>query len=90
MLQAKEEADALDVSLALATENLRLRELSFNQGLSTSIDRIDAELSLTAVKTQQLGAKYRYMQAYAKVMAISGQVDEFINRTQLQGAAYAG
>ncbi|MGI2114837.1 TolC family protein [Shewanella frigidimarina] len=90
MLQAKEEADALDVSLALATENLRLRELSFNQGLSTSIDRIDAELSLTAVKTQQLGAKYRYMQAYAKVMAISGQVEEFINRTQFQGAANAG
>ncbi|WP_259396770.1 TolC family protein [Shewanella sp. SG41-3] len=90
MLQAKEEADALNTSLALATENLRLRELSFNQGLSTSIDRIDAELSLTAVKTQQLGAKYRYIQAYAKVMAISGQVDEFINRTQLQGAAYAG
>jgi len=90
MLQAKEEADALNVSLALATENLRLRELSFNQGLSTSIDRVDAELSLTAVKTQQLGAKYRYMQAYANVMAISGQVDEFINRTQLQEAAYAG
>ncbi|WP_137224801.1 TolC family protein [Shewanella sp. MEBiC00475] len=90
MLQAKEEADALDVSLALATENLRLRELSFNQGLSTSIDRVDAELSLTAVKTQQLGAKYRYIQAYAKVMAVSGQVDEFINRTQIQGTAYAG
>ncbi|GGB62655.1 TolC family protein [Shewanella inventionis] len=89
MLQAKEEVDALDVSLALATENLRLRELAFNQGLSTSIDRVDAELSLTAVKTKQLGAQYRYMQAYAKVMAISGQVDDYINRTQIQGASNA-
>ncbi|GGP88820.1 TolC family protein [Shewanella ulleungensis] len=89
MLQAKEEVDALDTSLALATENLRLRELAFNQGLSTSIDRVDAELSLTAVKTKQLGAKYRYMQAYAKVMAVSGQVDEYVNRTQIQGASHA-
>jgi outer membrane protein TolC len=89
MLQAKEEVDALDVSLALASENLRLRELAFNQGLSTSIDRVDAELSLTAVKTKQLGAKYRYMQAYAKVMAVSGQVDEYVNRTQIQGASHA-
>lgn len=87
MLQAQEEVEALNASLALATENLRLRELAFNQGLSTSIERVDAELNLTAVKTKQLGAKYRYMQAYAKVMAVSGQVDEYIN--QIQGASHA-
>jgi len=81
MMQAIEEIDALDTSLALAEENLRLRELAFNQGLSTSIDRVDAELKLAAVKTQQLGAKYRYLQTYAKLMAISGQLDEFIART---------
>ena len=82
LLQAHEEVAALNTSLALATENLRLRELAFNQGLSTSVDRVDAELKLNAVKTQQLGAKYRYLQAYAKLMAISGQLDEFIGRTQ--------
>ena len=65
----------------LATENLRLREIAFNQGLSTSIDRVDAELKLSAVKTQQLGASYRYVQAYARLMAISGQLDEFIGRS---------
>ena len=81
LLQAKEEFKALNTSLELATENLRLREIAFNQGLSTSIDRVDAELKLSAVKTQQLGASYRYVQAYARLMAISGQLDEFIGRS---------
>lgn len=81
LLQAEEEVKALDTSLELATENLRLREIAFNQGLSTSIDRVDAELKLSAVKTQQLAARYRYVQAYARLMAISGQLDEFIGRT---------
>ncbi|MBW8182809.1 TolC family protein [Shewanella nanhaiensis] len=79
--QAQEEVVALDTSLSLAEENLRLREIAFNQGLSTSIDRVDAELKLSAVKTQQLGAKYRYVQSYARLMAISGQLDDFIGRT---------
>lgn len=81
LLQAEEEFKALNTSLELATENLRLREIAFNQGLSTSIDRVDAELKLSAVKTQQLGARYRYVQAYARLMAISGQLDEFIGRS---------
>lgn len=81
LLQAEEEFKALNTSLELATENLRLREIAFNQGLSTSIDRVDAELKLSAVKTQQLGASYRYVQAYARLMAISGQLDEFIGRS---------
>ena len=79
--QAQEEAVALNTSLSLAEENLRLREMAFNQGLSTSIDRVDAELKLSAVKMQQLGAKYRYVQSYARLMSISGQLDDFIGRT---------
>lgn len=59
LLQAEEEFKALNTSLELATENLRLREIAFNQGLSTSIDRVDAELKLSAVKTQQLGSTLR-------------------------------
>lgn len=81
LLQAEEEVNSLNTSLELASENLRLREIAFNQGLSTSIDRVDAELKLSAVKTQQLGASYRYVQAYARLMAISGQLDEFIGRS---------
>ena len=87
--QAQEEVLALDVSLSLAEENLRLRDIAFNQGLSTSIDRVDAELTLSAVKTQQLGAKYRYVQAYARLMTISGQLDEFVARTHILETSHA-
>ncbi|MDC8854137.1 TolC family protein [Shewanella algae] len=90
LLQAEEEVNALNSSLALADENLKLRELAFNQGLSTSIDRVDAELKLSAVRTKQLAAQYRYVQAYARLMAVSGQLDEFIGRSDKQEIQDAG
>ncbi|MBO2605105.1 TolC family protein [Shewanella algae] len=90
LLQAEEEVNALNSSLALAEENLKLRELAFKQGLSTSIDRVDAELKLSAVRTKQLAAQYRYVQAYARLMAVSGQLDEFIGRSDKQEIQDAG
>ncbi|RTR40484.1 TolC family protein [Shewanella canadensis] len=81
LLQAQEEVLSLETSLSLAQENKRLRDLAFRQGLSTSIEKVDAELKLTGVETQQLGAKYRYIQAYARLMAISGQLEEFLGRS---------
>ncbi len=80
--QAQEEVQSLELSLDLAEENKRLRDLAFSQGLSTSIEKVDAELKLNAVKTQQLAARYRYVLAYAKLMAVSGQLDEFIGHTR--------
>ncbi|QFU24631.1 TolC family protein [Shewanella eurypsychrophilus] len=85
--QAQEEVQSLELSVSLATENKRLRDLAFRQGLSTSIEKVDAELKLTGVETQQLGAKYRYVQAYARLMAISGQLDEFLGRSSAQTRA---
>ncbi|MFT5788676.1 MAG: outer membrane protein TolC [Shewanella sp.] len=85
LLQAQEEVISLNTSLSLAQENKRLRDIAFRQGLSTSIEKVDAELKLTAVETQQLGAQYRYIQSYARLMAISGQLDEFIGRSLQQG-----
>ena len=87
LLQAQEEVQSLDLSLSLATENKRLRDLAFRQGLSTSIEKVDAELKLTGVEMQQLGAKYRYVQAYARLMAVSGQLDEFLGRSSIETSA---
>ncbi|MCH1918140.1 TolC family protein [Shewanella sp. A3A] len=84
MQQAAEEISSLNTSRKLAQENLRLRELAFNQGLATSVERVDAELKLSAVNTRQLAAKYRYMQAYAQLMAVSGQLDDFIGYSKQQ------
>ena len=80
--QAKDEMTSLKISLELATENERLRDLAFFQGLSTSIEKVDAELKLTAVKTKQLAAKYHYIQAYARLMSMSSQISQFIKNSK--------
>ncbi|QSX33226.1 TolC family protein [Shewanella avicenniae] len=84
MQQAAEEIHSLNTSRELAVENLHLRELAFNQGLATSVERVDAELKLSAVNTKQLAAQYRYLQAYAHLMAVSGQLDDFIGYSKQQ------
>ena len=75
--QAIEEVQGLDSSLALAEENLRLRKKSFNQGLSTSLDVIDAELYLASIKTQQQVASFNYIIALNKLLALSSKMSAF-------------
>ncbi len=78
-LQSLEEHDGLGTSLELARENVRLREIAFSQGLSTSLDVIDGQLFLAGVKTQRLLAAYRYVLSLARLLAISGGQDDFIS-----------
>ncbi len=83
--QALEEYNGLKSSLALAKENIRLREKAFSQGLSTSLDVVDAELYLSAVKTQRLAAAYQYVMCLTCLLAISGEMNTFNNYQQYQG-----
>jgi outer membrane protein TolC len=75
--QAIEEVEGLQSSALLAQENLRLRKKSFNQGLSTSLDVIDAELYLASIKTQQQVARFNYVIALNKLLALSSQMSAF-------------
>ncbi|WP_305844677.1 TolC family protein [Photobacterium leiognathi] len=83
--QALEEYNGLKSSLALAKENIRLREKAFSQGLSTSLDVVDAELYLSAVKTQRFAAAYQYVMCLTRLLAISGEMNTFNNYQQYQG-----
>jgi outer membrane protein TolC len=76
-LQSIEEVNGLDSSLTLAEENLRLRKKSFNQGLSTSLEVIDAQLFLASIKTQQQVASFNYIIALNKLLALSSQMSKF-------------
>jgi outer membrane protein TolC len=69
--QAIEEVQGLDSSLALASESLRLRKKSFLQGLATSLDVIDAELYLASIETQQQQARFNYLIALNRLLALS-------------------
>jgi outer membrane protein TolC len=75
--QAIEEVQGLESNLALAEENLNLRAKAFNQGLSTSIDVVDAELFLADIKIQQQVAKFNYVIALNKLLSLSSKMSTF-------------
>ncbi|MGF1687200.1 TolC family protein [Photobacterium japonica] len=84
-MQALEEYNGLASSLSLASENVLLREKAFNQGLSTSLDVVDAELYLASVKTQRVVAAYQYVISLTRLLAISGEINQFHHYQQFQG-----
>jgi outer membrane protein TolC len=62
---------------ALAQEVLRLRRKGLAEGLSTTLDVIDAQLNLSKVQAEQAGAAYEYSQALAALLASTGELDQF-------------
>ncbi len=83
--QALEEYQGLRSSLKLAEETIDLREKAFSQGLSTSLDVVDAELFLAGIKTQRAVAVYNYVVTLAKLYAVSGEPESFLLHQKTQG-----
>lgn len=83
--QAIEEVEGLNASIQLAKENLKLRNKAFTQGLSTSLEVVDAELYLAGVKTQQQLASFNYLIALNKLLALASDINAF---KQYQNNAY--
>lgn len=75
--QALEEVAGLNSSLNLAQENLRLRQTAFKQGLSTSLEVVDAELYLASIRTQQSWARFNYLISLNKLLALSSEMGSF-------------
>ncbi len=83
--QALEEYKGLGSSQKLAEETVQLRVKAFKQGLSTSLDVVDAELFHSSIETQRAVAAYNYVITMAKLYAISGQLDSFLFHRYTQG-----
>ncbi|MEZ9512019.1 TolC family protein [Vibrio breoganii] len=75
--QSLEEVQGLETSIDLAEENLRLRRKMFSQGLSNSLDVVDAELYLASIQTQQHVARFNYLISLNKLLALSGKMNTF-------------
>ena len=75
--QAREAYRLTDSTLALAKENLRLREKSFSEGLSTADDVNDARTKLLAAQIARRVAAYRFVVAWAMLNAASGDMNAF-------------
>ncbi|MDV5168015.1 TolC family protein [Photobacterium rosenbergii] len=84
-MQSLEEYNGLASSLDLAKENVSLREKAFSQGLSTSLDVVDAELYLASVKTQRAAAAYQYVISLTRLLAVSSEMNSFKQYQQYQG-----
>lgn len=88
-LKAREQFETLEATLGLARENLRVRTRAFEVGLATSLDVVDAELSLAQVRLGRLAAAYDFDVALARLLEASGQserYEEFRARSSLEVA----
>jgi outer membrane protein TolC len=77
--QALSQYVGLNASLELGQENLRLRKKAFIEGFSTSVELVDAELFVSAVKVEQSAASYAYVVSLARLLALTGEMESFSN-----------
>lgn len=77
--QALEQYRLTTSSIELAQENVRLRERSFKEGLSTVDDVNDARNKLIGAQVAQRVAAYRFVVAYSLLHAASGTMMDFMD-----------
>lgn len=75
--KALDNVKALDSSIALSEELVRIRKQSFLEGMATSTEVIDAETLLANVKVAQLAAYYEYDVALSNLLSICGTPSDF-------------
>ncbi len=73
----KNEFDSLSASMELSKENYKLRTLAFKEGLGTSVDVVEAQMFLSASKTQRLNAAYNYVKKLSELSVLSGERELF-------------
>lgn len=67
----------LDSTMAHAEENVRLQELSFREGLATSLDVIDARLGLGRAQIERAQTAFQFTLALARLLDATGQAERF-------------
>ena len=75
---ALEQYQSLETTMALAQESLRSERKAYEAAVGTSLDVIDAELSLSRAQVDRLNALYDLDLALARLLEASGQSDRFL------------
>lgn len=75
--QAAEQFETLGSMINLAQENLRVREHAFAEGLSSSLDVVEARVGLAQVETARAAARYQFAVQYALLLEAAGSVEAF-------------
>jgi outer membrane protein TolC len=76
---ALEQYQSLETTVALAQESLRSERKAYEAAVGTSLDVIDAELSLSRAQVDRLTALYDLDLALARLLEASGQSDRFLD-----------
>ena len=77
VLSAQEQYIALNETLGLARENLRVRQLAFQEEQATSLEVIDAQLALARVETERAAAAHDFVVALAALLEACGDPGQF-------------
>lgn len=76
---AKSRLQSLGKTRALAEESLRSQTKAFESGLATSLDVVDAELSLSRLRIAELKAEYDALMAWIGLLNAAGEISQVGN-----------
>lgn len=82
MQNAQDNVTALNTTITMSRELVRIRRKSFQEGMATSTEIIDAETMLSKVQIAFLLAYYQYDVALANLLAACGVPDTFWQYTR--------
>lgn len=77
--KAQDNVKALNATIELSEELVRIRKKSFTEGMATSTEVIDAETMLSKVKVARLAAYYEYDVALMNLLSLCGTPEQFVN-----------
>ena len=75
--EAQDEASTLHTTIAMSEELLRIRRKSFEEGMATSTEVVDAEVMLSNVRIAMLLAHYQFDVSLASLCSICGVPELF-------------
>ena len=78
VLNAQEKYDKIKTNISLAKENLRLNEKRFETGLGTSLEVIDAQLSLEKNLIDSKNALYEYYKSLSELYQSTGSPEKVL------------
>lgn len=79
MMNAKTRYEKLGKTLSLAQENLRLNDKRFQSGMGTSLEVIDAQLSLEKNQVESLVSLYDYYKSLTDLYVVTGNPKKILS-----------
>ena len=77
MKEAEDEVSTLQTTIAMSEELLRIRRKSFEEGMATSTEVVDAEVMLSNVRIAMLLAHYQFDVSLASLCSVCGVPELF-------------